>query len=434
MTHLNIMGNVFGVAVNFNYHAAAQASERIRTASHPANDASIWLVCGMSGSGKSTIFNYLTQRGHEVSDSTRGVTNFDAMLANVQYPSGSVIENLSTVHICDTVGLGSSVDASSQRVQLKKEGDVSKAVKLFLGILNYILARAVIGVTGIIVCTECSHRVHEESKLLIRVLREILGPIPIIICITRCDSADPMGSVEAKFGAAQNWIDRRRDEILNDFGIPKNDADSHIVKSMIFQNSQTKLVEYHVEELVERLRSVRTLAKTEKLQSYRNRFGIDGVTLSPSAEQWTKAQMAVKQMLEDVQETSAFHSAVQYLAIPVLTVGFVVALPFIIVGGVGLVSYEATRKFARVVNPRRKIVHLLPGDPPTMLDDDGFSKCCHCHTDFTLIFRKHHCRMCGNVVCQNCAPSNNLMTISDWKNKDSQYAKPVRVCKVCKPL
>jgi hypothetical protein len=59
---------------------------------------------------------------------------------------------------------------------------------------------------------------------------------------------------------------------------------------------------------------------------------------------------------------------------------------------------------------------------------DNGSKCCTlCATAFTVIVRRHHCRFCGNLMCQNC--SNDQIC-----NRLSHSSLPERICKVCKVL
>eukprot|EP00467_Chlorarachnion_reptans_P011164 CAMPEP_0114498418 /NCGR_PEP_ID=MMETSP0109-20121206/6866_1 /TAXON_ID=29199 /ORGANISM="Chlorarachnion reptans, Strain CCCM449" /LENGTH=1735 /DNA_ID=CAMNT_0001675903 /DNA_START=52 /DNA_END=5259 /DNA_ORIENTATION=- len=59
-------------------------------------------------------------------------------------------------------------------------------------------------------------------------------------------------------------------------------------------------------------------------------------------------------------------------------------------------------------------------------DDSGkviHAKACSCcHRVFTLIRRRHTCRMCGSVVCQNCSPSKRAV---------EGFSVPERVCVNC---
>ena len=39
------------------------------------------------------------------------------------------------------------------------------------------------------------------------------------------------------------------------------------------------------------------------------------------------------------------------------------------------------------------------------IPDDHVNACCVCHAEFTVVNRRHHCRVCGNVVCGACSSS-----------------------------
>jgi len=55
-------------------------------------------------------------------------------------------------------------------------------------------------------------------------------------------------------------------------------------------------------------------------------------------------------------------------------------------------------------------------------DDSIVTACSHCSKEFSLTIRKHHCRMCGEIFCNECSSKN--ATIPSSK-------KPVRVCDAC---
>jgi len=40
--------------------------------------------------------------------------------------------------------------------------------------------------------------------------------------------------------------------------------------------------------------------------------------------------------------------------------------------------------------------------------DRDRESCPYCRTPFSLFFRRHHCRTCGEVVCANCSDTNRL--------------------------
>ncbi|QIW98463.1 hypothetical protein AMS68_003981 [Peltaster fructicola] len=100
----------------------------------------------------------------------------------------------------------------------------------------------------------------------------------------------------------------------------------------------------------------------------------------------------------------------------------------------------------------RVLPHFRQSQGPTMSDivppipqwqpDEDVQKCPVCQQEFTLFFRKHHCRKCGKVVCGDC--SRHRITVPlrfvaqpPWA-ADSilQYpgaSAPVRVCNPCVP-
>ncbi|MBN3305943.1 RUFY1 protein, partial [Amia calva] len=59
------------------------------------------------------------------------------------------------------------------------------------------------------------------------------------------------------------------------------------------------------------------------------------------------------------------------------------------------------------------------------LKDDEATQCKQCQKEFSIARRKHHCRNCGDIYCNNCS-SNELALPS--------YPKPVRVCDTCHTL
>lgn len=57
-------------------------------------------------------------------------------------------------------------------------------------------------------------------------------------------------------------------------------------------------------------------------------------------------------------------------------------------------------------------------------EDNVVSRCRSCQAEFTASLRKHHCRNCGGIFCDVCAPRINLSTSdssSSPKNKSSEW-------------
>ena len=61
---------------------------------------------------------------------------------------------------------------------------------------------------------------------------------------------------------------------------------------------------------------------------------------------------------------------------------------------------------------------------PKWLSDAEVEKCTGCAQPFDLFHRRHHCRHCGNVLCEQC-------TAHRVSIPHLQYSKPVRVCSTC---
>jgi len=60
---------------------------------------------------------------------------------------------------------------------------------------------------------------------------------------------------------------------------------------------------------------------------------------------------------------------------------------------------------------------------PVWIPDNIVDNCSLCYVKFTLVRRKHHCRLCGFVICDDC--SENRIVLQNISKK------PVRVCDSC---
>jgi hypothetical protein len=107
--------------------------------------------------------------------------------------------------------------------------------------------------------------------------------------------------------------------------------------------------------------------------------------------------------------------------------------------------------------PRRGSDIVLPPWQP----DAEVSQCPVCGKNFTFLYRKHHCRKCGRVVCANCSPhritiprqfivqppndgtlnlidltgddENNMSPFAPFRNPALGGGEEVRVCNPCVP-
>ena len=76
--------------------------------------------------------------------------------------------------------------------------------------------------------------------------------------------------------------------------------------------------------------------------------------------------------------------------------------------------------------------------PVIWIPSDNVVKCYDCSTHFSMLNRKHHCRMCGRVFCNEC--SSGRSTIPSILNnslspQNTSYfnweTKEKRLCKEC---
>eukprot|EP01083_Nonionella_stella_P104175 298216_1 len=68
--------------------------------------------------------------------------------------------------------------------------------------------------------------------------------------------------------------------------------------------------------------------------------------------------------------------------------------------------------------------HVVCTEKPIWVADISSKYCKICEEQFTVMFRKHHCRRCGQLVCADCSKSR--MKLPSTAEKDA-----VRVCNLC---
>lgn len=78
---------------------------------------------------------------------------------------------------------------------------------------------------------------------------------------------------------------------------------------------------------------------------------------------------------------------------------------------------------ARAATGQRADVALARA-APVWIPDRASRTCRLCHESFTFSKRRHHCRMCGNIICDSCSKQRRLLRNIDEENK-------VRVCNAC---
>eukprot|EP00510_Aplanochytrium_minuta_P000927 CAMPEP_0184010900 /NCGR_PEP_ID=MMETSP0954-20121128/3503_1 /TAXON_ID=627963 /ORGANISM="Aplanochytrium sp, Strain PBS07" /LENGTH=1813 /DNA_ID=CAMNT_0026290607 /DNA_START=41 /DNA_END=5482 /DNA_ORIENTATION=+ len=64
---------------------------------------------------------------------------------------------------------------------------------------------------------------------------------------------------------------------------------------------------------------------------------------------------------------------------------------------------------------------------PYMIEDETYDNCPLCDKMFTLTFRRHHCKCCGQLLCRDCSKNKSSFSFPSEDSKDSQR----RVCNQC---
>ena len=77
---------------------------------------------------------------------------------------------------------------------------------------------------------------------------------------------------------------------------------------------------------------------------------------------------------------------------------------------------RASRKISREQQ------YPIPTSPAQWVDDQKVKRCQICKLKFTFLIRKHHCRWCGRVLCDKCAPV---------RAPTSYFGASVRLCWSC---
>jgi FYVE zinc finger len=72
----------------------------------------------------------------------------------------------------------------------------------------------------------------------------------------------------------------------------------------------------------------------------------------------------------------------------------------------------------------------LPSKPGRWVPDEDAEHCYSCLEPFSLFFRKHHCRVCGRVFCNECASEYRELP-RHWKSAETGVQ---RTCKDCAKL
>lgn len=68
--------------------------------------------------------------------------------------------------------------------------------------------------------------------------------------------------------------------------------------------------------------------------------------------------------------------------------------------------------------------------------DSSVTTCYQCNTQFSMMFRRHHCRACGRIFCSTCCQSILVIPrqLVNYRDTENWYieGKPQKVCEKCK--
>ncbi|KAF7474242.1 Hypothetical predicted protein [Marmota monax] len=86
-------------------------------------------------------------------------------------------------------------------------------------------------------------------------------------------------------------------------------------------------------------------------------------------------------------------------------------------------TFCPSRSLEEADSENKDEVSPLGSKAPIWIPDTRATMCMICTSEFTLTWRRHHCRACGKIVCQAC--SSNKYGLDYLKNQ------PARVCEHC---
>ncbi|XP_004465815.1 FYVE, RhoGEF and PH domain-containing protein 6 isoform X2 [Dasypus novemcinctus] len=87
------------------------------------------------------------------------------------------------------------------------------------------------------------------------------------------------------------------------------------------------------------------------------------------------------------------------------------------------ITFCPSRSLDEADSEKKEEVSPLGSKAPIWIPDTRATMCMICTSEFTLTWRRHHCRACGKIVCQAC--SSNKYGLDYLKNQ------PARVCELC---
>lgn len=149
-----------------------------------------------------------------------------------------------------------------------------------------------------------------------------MGPIPVVLCITKCDKIEGDDEAE-RWANANNWLCENRGLILHEFGLQED----HTEFVLTIANERKK--RYSI-DLLQRAIDVGCNAKTVEIQTYQETYQVvEQVEMDPAT--LVKVTLASAQATNDLKLMDWFQQGM-FSLFGVLA--GVVALPFVLTGSV----------------------------------------------------------------------------------------------------
>ena len=77
------------------------------------------------------------------------------------------------------------------------------------------------------------------------------------------------------------------------------------------------------------------------------------------------------------------------------------------------------------------VFRQLQSRPSLWKPDDSVQRCPGCNTAFGVFTRKHHCRACGGIFCDNCSKETKVVPMPAIRPGKAPETGNLRVCKSC---
>src|SRR5437764_320926 len=89
----------------------------------------------------------------------------------------------------------------------------------------------------------------------------------------------------------------------------------------------------------------------------------------------------------------------------------------------GISDVFSSKLYIPVDNPVNSnfVPRYIIQQPPVFIPDDMRQHCNKCLVKFTFFLRRHHCRMCGDIQCNDCQEYHSIPHLG--------YVIPTRICK-----